>query len=107
ITVRCAPRFLVSPHLLGPESRTFELSLKKGMLKSPTLMTMHRAVVDSTSNMGSLAKTVVLAYQLTYAALLVFYYRPIFLVLKAELLSSHWKGYLKYSTLMTMSLHGS
>src|SRR5690606_40830705 len=49
--VRCAPRFLLSSHLLGPESRTFKLSLKKGMLKSPTLMTMHRAVVDSTSNM--------------------------------------------------------
>src|SRR5690606_14720889 len=33
-TVRCAPRFLVSPHLLGPESRTFELIFKVDVQKS-------------------------------------------------------------------------
>jgi len=42
--VRCAPRFLVSCNLLGPESRDFKSSLERGYLKCSALMTMECVV---------------------------------------------------------------
>src|SRR5690606_20853667 len=39
--VRCATRSLVLPHLLGPESRTFEPLIGRCRFKSTALMTMQ------------------------------------------------------------------
>jgi len=46
-TVRCAPRFLVSSNLLGPESQVFWTFIGRRSSKHSTLMTKLRVVVDS------------------------------------------------------------
>ena len=99
--VRCAPRFLLSSHLLGPESRTFELSLV-GLFKIldfdddvASWKLIRRRILNASENCGAHVPR-------SYAALRVFYYRPSFLVLKAKHFKFQLeKGMLKSTTLMT------